>query len=191
MCIHVCACVVSHFNHVGLCVTVRIAAHQDPLSKGFSRQEYWSGFPCPPPGDPPDTCVYIYIHMCVCKLNNFSVHQKLTQHCKSTILKFKNYFFKKETANCGYRGGEDWSKAVVGAGGRGFWNGGIFAHILYIPTDLFSYMCLLLTHNKNSNLMTIINSVQNLIHVSTCIFDLRRLMAIRCFKISISIHSVC
>ena len=24
---------------------------QAPLSKGFSRQEYWSGLPCPPPGD--------------------------------------------------------------------------------------------------------------------------------------------
>ena len=22
-----------------------------PLSLGFSRQEYWSGLPCPPPGD--------------------------------------------------------------------------------------------------------------------------------------------
>ena len=22
-----------------------------PLSMGFSRQEYWSGLPCPPPGD--------------------------------------------------------------------------------------------------------------------------------------------
>ena len=29
-------------------------AHQLPLSMGFSRQEYWSGLPCPPPGDPPD-----------------------------------------------------------------------------------------------------------------------------------------
>ena len=28
---------------------------QAPLSMGFSRQEYWSGLPCPPPGDPPDT----------------------------------------------------------------------------------------------------------------------------------------
>ena len=26
------------------------AAHQAPLSTGFSRQEYWSGLPCPPPG---------------------------------------------------------------------------------------------------------------------------------------------
>ena len=28
-------------------------ALQSPLSVGFSRQEYWSGFPCPPPGDLP------------------------------------------------------------------------------------------------------------------------------------------
>ena len=29
-------------------------AHQAPLSMGFSRQEYWSGLPFPPPGDFPD-----------------------------------------------------------------------------------------------------------------------------------------
>ena len=29
-------------------------AHQAPLSMGFSRQEYWSRLPCPPPGDLPD-----------------------------------------------------------------------------------------------------------------------------------------
>ena len=29
-------------------------AHQAPLSMGFSRQEYWSGLLCPPPGDLPD-----------------------------------------------------------------------------------------------------------------------------------------
>ena len=27
---------------------------QAPLSIGFSRQEYWSGLPCPSPGDLPD-----------------------------------------------------------------------------------------------------------------------------------------
>ena len=27
-------------------------AHQFLLSMGLSRQEYWSGLPCPPPGDP-------------------------------------------------------------------------------------------------------------------------------------------
>ena len=30
------------------------AAHQAPLSMGFSRQEYWSGLPFPSPGDLPD-----------------------------------------------------------------------------------------------------------------------------------------
>ena len=30
-----------------------LVAHQAPLSMGFSRQEYWRGFPCPP-GDLPD-----------------------------------------------------------------------------------------------------------------------------------------
>ena len=28
--------------------------YQTPLSVGFSRQEYWSGLPCPPPGDLPN-----------------------------------------------------------------------------------------------------------------------------------------
>ena len=28
--------------------------HQAPLAMGFSRQEYWSGLPCPPPEDLPD-----------------------------------------------------------------------------------------------------------------------------------------
>ena len=31
-----------------------IVAHKIPLSMGFSRQEYWSGLPCPPLGDLPD-----------------------------------------------------------------------------------------------------------------------------------------
>ena len=35
-------------------VTLCTVAHQVPLSMGFSRQEYWGGFPCPPPGDLPD-----------------------------------------------------------------------------------------------------------------------------------------
>ena len=35
-------------------VTPRTAAHQAPLSTGFSRQEYWSGLPCSPPGDLPN-----------------------------------------------------------------------------------------------------------------------------------------
>ena len=44
-------CVISCFNHVQLCATLWTAVHQSPLSMGFSRQEYQSGLPCPPPGD--------------------------------------------------------------------------------------------------------------------------------------------
>ena len=33
------------------------AARQAPLSMGFSRQEHWSGLPCPPPGDHPNSGV--------------------------------------------------------------------------------------------------------------------------------------
>ena len=35
-------------------VTSWTVAHQAPLSRRFSRQEYWSGLPCPSPGDLPD-----------------------------------------------------------------------------------------------------------------------------------------
>ena len=81
------ACVLSHISCVGFCATTWTAALQTPLSMGFSRQEYWSGLPCPPPGDPPipgiepaslkshplagecfttSATTYMYIHMCIC-----------------------------------------------------------------------------------------------------------------------------
>ena len=34
--------------------TAWAVSHQASLSMGFSRQEYWSGLPCPPKGDLPD-----------------------------------------------------------------------------------------------------------------------------------------
>ena len=39
------------FSCVLLFVTPWISACQASLSMGFSRQEYWSGLPFPPPGD--------------------------------------------------------------------------------------------------------------------------------------------
>ena len=54
VCAHVHVCVLSCFSHVQLFATPWTVAHQARLSMGFSRQEYWSGFPCPPPGDLPD-----------------------------------------------------------------------------------------------------------------------------------------
>ena len=38
-------------------------AHQSHLSMGFSRQEYWSGLPFPPPGDLPDPGIEPLSHL--------------------------------------------------------------------------------------------------------------------------------
>ena len=46
--------VLIHFSCVQLFATQWTVAHQAPLSMGFSRQEYWNGLPCPPPGDLPN-----------------------------------------------------------------------------------------------------------------------------------------
>ena len=35
-------------------VTLWAVAHQDPLSMGFFRQEYWNGLPFPSPGELPN-----------------------------------------------------------------------------------------------------------------------------------------
>ena len=37
-----------------ICPTLWTEVCHTPLSKGFSKQEYWSGLPCPPPGNLPD-----------------------------------------------------------------------------------------------------------------------------------------
>ena len=50
LCMHMLSC----FSHVPLFATPWAITHQVPLSMEFSRQEYWSGFPCPPPGDLPN-----------------------------------------------------------------------------------------------------------------------------------------
>ena len=44
----------SCFSRVRLFATPWTVARQAPLSMAFSRQEYWSGVPCPPPGELPD-----------------------------------------------------------------------------------------------------------------------------------------
>ena len=48
-------CVLCSFSCVQLFVILWIIVCQAPQFTGCSRQEYWSGFPCPPPGDLPDS----------------------------------------------------------------------------------------------------------------------------------------
>ena len=48
---------VVHAKSLQLCLTLSDpvdCSRQAPLSMGFSRQEHWSGSPCPPPGDHPN-----------------------------------------------------------------------------------------------------------------------------------------
>ena len=46
--IHICS---HNYNYFLMQSCVSVLSLCDPLSMGFSRQEYWSGLPCPPPGD--------------------------------------------------------------------------------------------------------------------------------------------
>ena len=49
-----CACILNQFSHVHFSAALWTVARQAPLFIGFSRQEYWSGSLCPPPGNLPD-----------------------------------------------------------------------------------------------------------------------------------------
>ena len=40
-------CVLSCFSYIRLFATLWTVAHEAPLSTGFSRQDYWTGLPCP------------------------------------------------------------------------------------------------------------------------------------------------
>ena len=59
MCVSLCVCVctriLSRFSHVPFFVTLWTVACQTSLFKEFPSQEYWSGLPCPSPGDLADT----------------------------------------------------------------------------------------------------------------------------------------
>ena len=47
-------CYAQSLSHVQLFASLWAVALQAPLSRGFSRQEYWSELLCLPPGDLPD-----------------------------------------------------------------------------------------------------------------------------------------
>ena len=60
--VHTHACSVAQsLSRVRLFVTPWTVARQAPLSMGFSRQEYCSGLPCPPPRDLPDPGIQTHV----------------------------------------------------------------------------------------------------------------------------------
>ena len=48
-------------SRVRLFATAWIEVSQAPLSMEFSRQEYWNGLPCPPPGDLLDLGIELHL----------------------------------------------------------------------------------------------------------------------------------
>ena len=62
----------SHFSRVRLYATPETAAHQAPLSLGFSRQEHWSGLPFPSPEDLPNPGIELGSPILLLLLSHFS-----------------------------------------------------------------------------------------------------------------------
>ena len=121
----------SCFSYVPLFVTPWIIAHQDPLSMGFSKHEYWSGLPCSPPGDLPNpgikpastvapalqadslplshegslyVCVYIYISTHIYHI--FFIHSSAEGHLGC----FHILAIKSELAKCHVNYLRTWSR---------------------------------------------------------------------------------
>ena len=82
-------CLLSRFSHVGFFATLWIVAHQSPLSMGFSRQEYWSGLPCSPPGDLPDPGIKPTSLMSPAMAGGFFTISTTWEAHKSTIFQYK------------------------------------------------------------------------------------------------------
>ena len=67
-------CVLNCFSRVRLFVThtdLWTLALQAALSMGFSKQEYRSGFPCPPPGNLPDPGIELASFMSLALVGRF------------------------------------------------------------------------------------------------------------------------
>ena len=110
------ACILSLFSHIQFFVTLWAAAHQTPLSMRFSRQEYWSGLSCPPPGDLLDPGIEVTSLMshalagglfttndtqgnpCLLQLDvYYRLHMPDTQSCSTNMVVLEN--------NCNYHEG--------------------------------------------------------------------------------------
>ena len=98
-----CVCTLSHLSPVRLFANPWSVARQAPLSMGFSKQEYWSGLPCPPPGDLPDPGIKPRSFMSPALAGRFfttgATWEALPWLCYSVILfpcaslRDSNYFF--------------------------------------------------------------------------------------------------
>ena len=79
---------VKFLSHVWLFATPWTAAHQAPLSLGFSRQEFWSGLPLPSPLWRQETC-----YDCYKKNNRYKIHKNRKQRNKTSVA--QNIIYQK------------------------------------------------------------------------------------------------
>ena len=90
LCLAQCKCkcsinvnVTCMLSHVRLSVSPGTAAHQAPLSTGFSKQEYWSGFSFPSLGDPPNPRNQIHVS-CISCIGRWIPYQCITWEAPSS-----------------------------------------------------------------------------------------------------------
>ena len=76
-------------SRVQLFVTSWTAAHQAPLSIGFSRQEYWSGLPVPSSGDLPNPGIEPRSPHCRQILYHLSHHRYLIKQYRYLIKQYR------------------------------------------------------------------------------------------------------
>ena len=94
-------CMLSRFSCVQLSVAPWTVAHQTPLSMGFSRQEYWSGLPCPPPGIFPTQASNPYVlHLLPWQTGSLPLAPPGKPTSLTEIRLFFFFFLVKPSPNC-------------------------------------------------------------------------------------------
>ena len=104
---------------VWLFVTPWTVAHESPLSMGFSRQEYWSGLPCPPPGDLPDPGIEPRSPALQADSLSSESPGKPSFFLKVMIISFPSFFFY----DLGYKNRCAWSNFSSQAYSHTYWAG--------------------------------------------------------------------
>ena len=85
------------YTHVQLlqsCLTAWTVAHQAPLSMGFSRQEYWSELPFPPPGDLPNPGIELVSLVSPALAGGFFTISMTWEAHRMVVLLFKRLYFR-------------------------------------------------------------------------------------------------
>ena len=85
------SCMLSGFSFVHLFEMLWKVARQTPLSIRFSRQEYWSGLPCPPPGDLPDPGMEPVSLMSPALAGGFFTTSATSEIQRSLTITYNNY----------------------------------------------------------------------------------------------------